>query len=159
MLDAGRAAFRAAKPGCGRARRANDQLYTSHELSFALPIELRPAALAECSESTSAVVAPALPPFQPSLPLPASPSLEGRWKLRAAEDLRADGTVAPARGEHPVGTIVVERGAHVQIMSSDTPSFAQGNAPVTDQMKARCSAVTSPTRGRARSTTRSTASR
>ncbi len=39
-------------------------------------------------------------------------------------------------GEHPVGSIVVERGAcYVQIMSSDTPSFAQGNASVTDQMK------------------------
>jgi hypothetical protein len=39
-------------------------------------------------------------------------------------------------GEHPVGSIVVERGAcYVQIMSSDTPSFAQGNAAVTEQMK------------------------
>jgi len=39
-------------------------------------------------------------------------------------------------GEHPVGSIVVERGAcYLQIMSSDTPSFPQGNTAVTEQMK------------------------
>ena len=39
-------------------------------------------------------------------------------------------------GEHPVGSIVVERGAcYLQIMSSDTPSFA-GGTPPGEQMKA-----------------------
>ena len=66
------------------------------------------------------------------------PTLEGRWKLRAAEDLRADGTVARRPwGEHPVGSIVVDRGAcYLQIMSSDTPAFARGTSAPTDQMKA-----------------------
>jgi hypothetical protein len=151
MLDAGRAAFRAAKAKDVAALDAlNDQLYTSctscHS-HYRSNYGRRPSPSAQ--ESTSAVVAPAppalpAPPAPPALPAPpvvpappASPSLEGRWKLRAAEDLRADGTVARLPwGEHPVGTIVVERGAcYVQIMSSDTPSFAQGNASVTDQMK------------------------
>jgi hypothetical protein len=40
-------------------------------------------------------------------------------------------------GEHPVGSIVVERGAcYLQIMSTDTPAFAPGAAMPTDQMKA-----------------------
>jgi hypothetical protein len=40
-------------------------------------------------------------------------------------------------GEHPVGSIVVERGAcYLQIMSTDTPAFAPGAATPTDQMKA-----------------------
>jgi hypothetical protein len=58
--------------------------------------------------------------------------------MRAAEDLRADGTVARLPwGEHPVGSIVVERGAcYVQIMSSDTPSFSSGAQPPAEQMKA-----------------------
>ena len=76
---------------------------------------------------------PPLPPLQPLPPLRPSrqPTLEGRWKLRAAEDVRADGTVARLPwGEHPVGSIVVERGAcYVQIMSSDTPSFTPGTRP------------------------------
>jgi hypothetical protein len=39
-------------------------------------------------------------------------------------------------GQHPAGSIVVERGAcYVQIMSSDTPSFA-GTTPPGEQMKA-----------------------
>jgi hypothetical protein len=65
-------------------------------------------------------------------------TLTGRWKLLAAEDVRADGTVARLPwGAHPVGTIVVENGAcYVQIMSSDVPSFAAGTAPVGEQMKA-----------------------
>ena len=136
MLDAGRAAFRAAKAKDVAALDAlNDQLYTSctscHS-HYRSNYGRRPAPSAQ--ESTSAAVAPG----PPALPAPPSlPSLEGRWKLRAAEDLRADGTVARLPwGEHPVGSIVVERGAcYLQIMSSDTPSFAQGNAAVTDQMK------------------------
>jgi len=57
-------------------------------------------------------------------------SIEGRWKLIAAEDIRADGTVARYPwGRHPVGSIVVAGGScYVQIMSGDVPSFAAGNA-------------------------------
>lgn len=64
-------------------------------------------------------------------------TLQGRWKLIAAEDIRADGSVARLPwGRHPVGSIVVEGGAcYVQIMSSDTPAFT-GTTPVTEQMKA-----------------------
>lgn len=53
-------------------------------------------------------------------------SIQGRWKLVAAEDIRADGTVARYPwGRQPVGSIVVEGGScYVQIMSSDVPSFA-----------------------------------
>jgi hypothetical protein len=40
-------------------------------------------------------------------------------------------------GAHPVGSIVVERGAcYVQIMSSDTPSFAAGTTAPAEQMAA-----------------------
>ncbi len=62
-----------------------------------------------------------------------SETIEGRWKLVAAEDLRADGSVARYPwGRHPVGSIVVAGGAcYVQIMSSDVP--APTNA---DEMKA-----------------------
>jgi hypothetical protein len=63
--------------------------------------------------------------------------IEGRWKLLKAEDLRADGSVGRLPwGEHPVGAIVVLRGAcYVQIMSSDVPSFSAAS-PVPEQMKA-----------------------
>ncbi len=77
----------------------------------------------------------------PSAPAPmAAPAqtIDGRWKLLTAEDLRADGSVARLPwGPHPVGSIVVE-GAYcfVQIMSSDVPSFAQGAGAVGDRMKA-----------------------
>jgi hypothetical protein len=56
-------------------------------------------------------------------------TLEGRWKLVAAEDLRDDGTVARYPwGRHPVGTIVVQGGScYVQIMSSDVPDFSTGS--------------------------------
>ena len=66
-------------------------------------------------------------------------SLEGRWKLIAAEDLRADGSVARRPwGDHPVGTIVVEGGScYLQIMSSDVPAFEKSGTPVGEQMKAR----------------------
>jgi hypothetical protein len=64
-------------------------------------------------------------------------SIEGRWKLLAAEDLRADGTVARYPwGRNPVGSIVVDRGwCYVQIMSGDVPAFT-GATPVGQQMSA-----------------------
>jgi Lipocalin-like domain len=64
-------------------------------------------------------------------------TIEGRWKLLKAEDLRADGSVGRLPwGEHPIGSIVVLRGAcYVQIMSSDVPSFPAAS-PLPDQMKA-----------------------
>jgi hypothetical protein len=73
--------------------------------------------------------------------LPAIASAEtitGRWKLLAAEDLRADGTVARLPwGARPVGTIVVEGGfCYVQIMSGDVPTFAAGATSIGEQMKA-----------------------
>ena len=97
---------------------------------------------APSSEQPSSSTPPASP-APPALPAPSTPpavpapTIEGRWKLRAAEDVRADGTVARLPwGEHPVGSIVVERGAcYVQIMSSDTPSFAPGDTAITEQMK------------------------
>ena len=65
-------------------------------------------------------------------------TIEGRWKLLAAEDLRADGTVARYPwGRNPVGSIIVDRGwCYVQIMSSDVPSFAAGATPIGEQMSA-----------------------
>ena len=64
-------------------------------------------------------------------------TIQGRWKLLAAEDIRPDGTVARYPwGRHPVGSIVVEQGScYVQIMSSDVPSFSANDA-VGEQMKA-----------------------
>ena len=63
-------------------------------------------------------------------------TIQGRWKLLAAEDLRADGSVARLPwGKHPVGSIIVEGGScYVQIMSSDVPSFT-GTPAVGQQMK------------------------
>jgi hypothetical protein len=65
-------------------------------------------------------------------------TIQGRWKLTAAEDLRADGSVARYPwGRHPVGSIVVESGwCYLQIMSSDIPTFSAGTRPVGEQMKA-----------------------
>ena len=65
-------------------------------------------------------------------------TIEGRWKLVAAEDVRTDGSVGRYPwGRHPVGSIVVERGAcYLQIMSSDTPAFNGGTTAVLEQMKA-----------------------
>jgi Lipocalin-like domain len=71
----------------------------------------------------------------------ASPTLaqtiDGRWKLVAAQDLRADGSVARHPwGTRPVGSIVVERGyCYVQIMSGDVPAFS-GTQALGEQMKA-----------------------
>lgn len=66
-------------------------------------------------------------------------TIEGRWKLLAAEDLRADGTVARYPwGRHPIGAIVVDRGwCYVQIMSSDVPAFTAAAPPIGEQMSAR----------------------
>lgn len=65
-------------------------------------------------------------------------SIDGRWKLMAAEDLRADGSVARYPwGRNPIGSIVVERGwCYVQIMSSDVPAFTAGAPPIGEQMSA-----------------------
>jgi hypothetical protein len=64
-------------------------------------------------------------------------TIEGRWKLVSAEDLRADGTVGQYPwGKHPLGWIVIDRGwCFLQIMSSDVPSFSSTDKPVGDQMK------------------------
>lgn len=67
----------------------------------------------------------------------AAQTIEGRWKLLAAEDLRPDGSVARYPwGQSPIGSIVVDRGwCYVQIMSSDVPAFATGSTPIGDQMR------------------------
>jgi hypothetical protein len=149
MLDAGRAAFRAAKAKDVAALDAlNDQLYTSctscHQ-HYRPNYGRRPAPSAPGGEPDQpAPSASRTGPDQPAPrtaaapPAPIAPKLEGRWTLRAAEDLRADGTVARLPwGAHPVGSIVVERGAcYLQIMSGDTPSFAPGAGAATEQMKA-----------------------
>jgi hypothetical protein len=69
--------------------------------------------------------------------LASADTIQGRWKLLAAEDLRADGSVARLPwGPRPVGTIVVEGGfCYLQIMSSDVPAFAAGATTVSEQMK------------------------
>ena len=64
-------------------------------------------------------------------------SIQGRWRLLTAEDIRADGSVARYPwGRKPVGSIVVEGGyCWVQIMSGDVPSFSSGK-PIGGQMTA-----------------------
>jgi hypothetical protein len=64
-------------------------------------------------------------------------TIQGRWKLLAAEDVRADGTVARLPwGKTPVGKIVIEGGyCYIQIMSSDIPTFVAGK-PIGEQMTA-----------------------
>jgi len=73
----------------------------------------------------------------------AAETIQGRWRLVAAEDLRGDGTVARYPwGRHPIGSIVVEGGAcYLQIMSSDVPAFDQGSSSVGEQMKAALSST------------------
>jgi lipocalin-like protein len=68
----------------------------------------------------------------------AAETLAGQWKIVAAEDLRADGTVARYPwGRHPIGSIVVQGGScYLQIMSSDVPNFSATDISVTEQMKA-----------------------
>jgi hypothetical protein len=65
-------------------------------------------------------------------------TVQGRWKLTSAEDLRADGSVARYPwGRHPVGSIVVSGGwCYLQIMSSDVPSFSAADSSVGEQMTA-----------------------
>jgi uncharacterized protein (TIGR02246 family) len=66
-------------------------------------------------------------------------TIHGRWKLIAAEDLRADGSVARHPwGPRPVGVIVVEGGfCYLQIMSGDVPSFPPAaDRSVAEQMQA-----------------------
>jgi hypothetical protein len=65
-------------------------------------------------------------------------TLQGKWRLKAAEDLRADGTVARLPwGPRPVGVIIVEGGScFVQIMSSDMPNFSVPATSTNEQMKA-----------------------
>jgi hypothetical protein len=70
--------------------------------------------------------------------IPASAeTIQGRWKLVAAEDLQPDGSVGRYPwGRHPAGSIVVQNGAcYLQIMSTDVPSFA-ASTPTGEQMKA-----------------------
>src|SRR4051812_6589968 len=137
MLDAGRAAFLAAKAKDVSALDAlNDQLYTSctscHS-HYRSNYGRRPSAGAPAAAEQPSSANATPPAASPVRAAPAAlPTLEGRWKLRTAEDLRADGSVARLPwGEHPVGSIVVDRGAcYLQIMSSDTPSFAQGGTAV-----------------------------
>ena len=64
-------------------------------------------------------------------------TIQGRWKLLSAEDVRADGTVARYPwGRKPVGAIVIEGGyCYVQIMSGDVPAFTDGK-PIGQQMTA-----------------------
>jgi hypothetical protein len=142
MLDAGRAAYRAARakdvPGL---EAVNDALYTSctscHQhyrpnygrrpSAGGLPAEARAddtRAKAGGTDRTDGKDG-------------TDPTIEGRWKLLAAEDIRADGSVARLPwGAHPVGSIVVDRGAcYLQIMSSDTPSLTTAS-PAGEQMKA-----------------------
>ena len=141
MLDAGRAAFRAARAkDVAGLEAVNDQLYTSctscHQ-HYRPNYGRRPSADggsggSSASGKPEAAAAPAAARPSPQ------PTLEGKWKLLSAEDVRADGSVARLPwGAHPVGSIVVARGAcYVQIMSGDTPSFDAASAPAADQMKA-----------------------
>jgi hypothetical protein len=65
-------------------------------------------------------------------------TLQGKWKIVAAEDLRSDGTVARYPwGHHPIGFIVAEGGSCLlQIMSTDLPDFSATDTSTTEQMKA-----------------------
>jgi hypothetical protein len=145
MLDAGRAAYRAARSKDLAALEAlSDQLYescTSCHQHYRPNYGRRPAPTASAAPiavAPPAAAAQAAPPTVPAVPAPPAQKLGGRWKLRAAEDLRADGTIARYPwGQRPVGSIVVEGGScYVQIMSSDTPAFASGTTPTGEQMKA-----------------------
>jgi lipocalin-like protein len=65
-------------------------------------------------------------------------TLQGRWKLVDAVDLRPDGTVARYPwGRHPIGSIVVQGGScMLQIMATEVPDFTATDTTVTEQMKA-----------------------
>jgi len=146
MLDAGIAAYRAAKRKDLAALEAvNDQLYvscTSCHQHYRPNYGRRPtpdsASAAVASPAPLALPAPPPAPAPSVQPAPPAQTIEGRWKLRTAEDRRADGSVARYPwGQHPVGSIVVQGGAcYLQIMSSDTPSFSAAGTPAAEQMKA-----------------------
>jgi len=132
MLDAGRAAYRAARAkDVAGLEAVNDQLYTSctscHQ-HYRPNYGRRPAVGGSSTEPRA---------DNSAAKADGSDTIQGRWKLLRAEDLRADGSVARLPwGEHPIGSIVVDRGAcYVQIMSGDTPSFA-ATTPANEQMKA-----------------------
>lgn len=143
MLDAGRAAYRAARAKDLAALEAlNDQLYescTSCHQHYRPNYGRRPSpAVGAAAQSASPTPpAQAAPPAPPAPPAVKRETLEGRWKLRAAEDIRADGTVARYPwGRTPAGSIVVEAGScYLQIMSTDTPAFT-GSTSKGEQMKA-----------------------
>ena len=142
MLDAGRAAYRAARAkDVAGLEAVNDALYescTSCHQHYRPGYGRRPSAAggADGSGRSNGTSTPATSVNRGAADSTAG-TIEGRWKLLAAEDLRADGSVARLPwGAHPVGSIVVDRGAcYLQIMSSDTPSFAPAQ-PAGDQMKA-----------------------
>jgi Lipocalin-like domain len=137
MLDVGRAAYRAARAKDLAALEAlNDQLYescTSCHQHYRPNYGRRPSPAA-AADAQAASPAPPVPPAPPDVK---RQTIEGRWKLRAAEDIRADGSVARYPwGKNPLGSIVVEGGfCYLQIMSSDTPSFT-ASTPKGEQMKA-----------------------
>ena len=140
MLDAGRAAYRAARAKDLAALEAlNDQLYescTSCHQHYRPNYGRRPSPAAGAAAQSASPT----PPAQAAPPAPPADkrqTLEGRWKLRAAEDIRADGTVARYPwGKNPAGSIVVEAGScYLQIMSTDTPGFT-GSTSKGEQMKA-----------------------
>jgi len=64
-------------------------------------------------------------------------TLQGRWRLLAAEDLTTKGDVFRYPwGQHPVGSIVVDGGScYLQIMSSDVPAI-DSRKPAGEQMTA-----------------------
>jgi hypothetical protein len=143
MLDAGRAAYRAARAkDVAGLEAVNDALYescTSCHQHYRPGYGRRPSAAAGSGGSggSDGASAPATS-VNPVASTSSADTIEGRWKLLAAEDVRADGSVARLPwGAHPVGSIVVDRGAcYLQIMSSDTPSFEPAQ-PSSDQMKAK----------------------
>ena len=141
MLDAGRAAYRAARSKDLAALEAlSDQLYescTSCHQHYRPNYGRRPAPAA----SAPAAICRTCPtcPSRPTCPTrPTGLDHRGRWKLRAAEDVRADGTVARYPwGQHPVGSIVVEGGVvlpadHVERHAA----FPAGSTAPGEQMKA-----------------------
>jgi hypothetical protein len=150
MLDAGRLAYRAARSKDLAALEAlSDQMYascTSCHQHYRPNYGRRPAsapATSSAPASTGQSVAPAKPdpgnpPDSRDAPDRGRQTLEGRWKLRAAEDVRADGTVARHPwGKNPAGSIVVDGGScYLQIMSTDTPAFTAGSTSKGEQMKA-----------------------
>jgi len=98
----------------------NDQLYTSCTSCISTIAELRAAARRRTRPAQPHLVAPSAAgalihrlrrPLRAAPPASPPRRIVGRWRLLSAEDLRADGSVARHPwGQHPVGSIVVERG-------------------------------------------------